>query len=374
MQLDIREVQSNSDLKAFVNFPFQLYKNDPFWVPPLIQDELTVFNPKKNPALEHCEIKYWLAYSDTKIVGRIAGVIHENESKESGLARFGWIDFEDDTVISEGLLAKAEEWAREKGLTGIQGPMGFTDMDFEGMLVEGFNSPATIATIYNYDYYPKHLEKLGFEKAADWVELRGDVPELSKRLIRKAEIITSRFGIEGVQLKSKKHAQSYGKELFEVLNSAYSELYGFHSLTQDQIQFYIDQYLGFVVKDLLSLVINKEGKLVGFAITMPSFTKAFQKAKGKLFPFGVLHILRALSKNDTADLYLIGVLPEYQKMGVTTLIFRDLIKAYNKRGIKRINTNQMLASNQKVLAQFNEYQENTEIYKRRRCYIKHFKK
>ncbi len=371
MAIEVREMTSTNEIKAFVKYPFKLYRKDPHWVPPLIQDELTVFNPDKNPALKHAKIRYWMAFKDGVAVGRIAGMILDEEKENDRLARFGWIDFEDDNEVSKALIKEVETWAVHEGLKGLHGPLGFTDMDFEGMLVEGFESRATIATIYNHSYYPAHLENLNYIKSTDWVELRSDVPKLSKRLIRKAEIIESRFGLKTLNLKSKKEAQKYGDQIFEVLNKAYAGLYGFHQLTQEQIQFYIDQYLGFVVTDLLSLVVNAEGRVVGFAITMPSFSKAFQKARGKLFP-GAIHILKALWKNDTADMYLIGVLPEYQRLGATTLIFRDLIKAYNKRGIKHAVTNPMLEDNQGVLAQFNEYQENAEIYKRRRCFIKKF--
>ncbi len=367
----VQKVEDKAGLKRFVKFPFSLYKDNPYWVPPLTADELTVFNPDKNPAFEHCEAAYWMVLKEGKPVGRIAGIIHKTEAAEEKVIRFGWIDFIDDPEVSRLLLEAVENWGKAKGLTSIQGPLGFTDMDFEGMLVEGFEYPATIATIYNYPYYPQHLEKLGFTKSVDWVELKGDVPdEVPRRLARRAQMVESRFKFRSIRLRSKKVAQQYGEELFDVLNKAYADLFGFHALTPKQIKFYIAQYLGFVVPELLSLVVNNEGKLIGFAITMPSLSKAFQKARGSLFPFGFIHILRALKNNDTADMYLIGVLPEYQKYGVTALIFRDLVQAYIDKGIKVALTNQMLETNYNVLQQFNEFQESSEIYKRRRCYKK----
>ncbi len=367
-----KKVETKKDLNAFIKYPFKLYKDNDNWVPPLLMDERTVLSPKKNPAFDHSKASLWLALDEhEEIVGRVAGIVHNAEAEEEGLVRFGWLDFIDDEAVSKLLIDTVSEWGISQGLKGIHGPLGFTDMDFEGMLVEGFDTPGTIATIYNYPYYPEHLEKLGFEKSTDWVELRSTVPsEEPKRVIRRGDIVESRFQFKSLKFNSKKEAKKYGHELFEVLNKAYAELYGFHQLTEKQIQFYIAQYLGFVVTDLLSIVVNKEGRVVGFAITMPSFTKAFQKAKGRLFPFGFIHILRALKKNDTADMYLIGVLPEYQKFGVTAIIFRDLIKAFMKRGIKTALTNQMLESNQNVLTQFNEFQADSEIYKRRRCYKK----
>ncbi len=373
MGIEVRELTTKSGLRKFVKFPFRLYSNNQYWVPPLIKDELTVFNPKKNPALRHCEIRYWMAFDNGRAVGRIAGIIHETESKKEKLARFGWIDFVDDMGVSKALLETVEKWAARYDLNGIHGPMGFSDMDFEGMLVEGFDTPATIATIYNYPYYSKHLEQLGYTKSADWVELKADVPVPTKALTRRAQLVENRFKFKSLKLSNRREAVKYGKELFDVLNASYADLYGFHTLTDEQINFYIEQYLGFVVVDMLSLIVNEDDRLIGFAITMPSFSKAFQKAKGRLFPFGVFHILKALKKNDMADMYLIGIHPEYQMKGVTALIFRDMIEAYNRRGIKTAVTNPMLEENANILSQFNEYQENTEIYKRRRAYKKMFR-
>ena len=373
MTLEIREVKNHKDLNDFVRFPFSLYKDSPYWVPQLIRDEIELFNPQKNPSLVDCVTKQWLAFQSGSIVGRIAGIIHKQESKSQGLSRFGWLDFIDDERVAGELLNTVESWTIESGLTGMHGPMGFSDMDPEGMLVEGFESPATIATIYNFDYYPKYMESHGFKKAVDWVEARGKVPdEPSRRLIRTAEIVESRFKIRSLKLKSRKHASSRGREMFDILNKSYANLYGFHSLTDKQIDYYIKQYLGFVIPDLMSMIINEKDELVGFAVAMPSLTQAFQKAKGKLFPFGFYHILRALKTSKTADLYLIGVLPKYQKMGVTSLIFRDLIRAFNRRGITQAITNQMLEENQHILTQFNEYQKDGEMHKRRRCYTKKF--
>ncbi|MCP4458692.1 MAG: GNAT family N-acetyltransferase [Cytophagales bacterium] len=374
MALEIREVKNRNDLRQFIQFPFSLYANSPHWVPPLIRDEIDLFNPRKNPSLVECVTKQWLASKNGNLVGRIAGIIHKNESKSQSLARFGWLDFIDDEKVAAELLNTVESWAIEAGLSGMHGPLGFSDMDPEGMLVEGFETPATIATIYNFDYYPKYLESLGFQKAVDWIEARGKIPtEPSKRLIRTAEIVESRFKIRSLRLKSRKHASSTrGKEMFEILNKSYANLYGFHSLTDEQIDYYVKQYLGFIIPDLMSMIINEKDELVGFAVAMPSLTQAFQKARGKLFPFGFYHILRALKKSKTADLYLIGVLPKYQKMGVTSLIFRDLIRAFNRRGITQAITNQMLEENQQILTQFNDYQKDAEMHKRRRCYIKKF--
>lgn len=372
MNVFTKEVSNRKDLYEFVKFPFQLYKNTPHWIPPLIRDELKIFSPQ-NPSLANSQFKLWLAYKDERIVGRIAGIINRKEAEKEKLVRFGWLDFEDEKNVSAALIHAVQGWAQENQLESIHGPLGFSDMDPEGMLVQGFDSPATIATIYNYSYYPTHMESMGFTKSTDWVEGRGMVPrEPSKRLLRIAQIVESRFKIKNLKLKSKKQVQARGKEIFHVLNKSYENLYGFNALTPEEIQYYIKKYFGFVILDLISIIVNSKDEVIGFAISMPSLTSGFQKAKGRLFPFGFYHILRALKTSKSADLYLIGVLPEYQRMGVTSLIFRELILAFNKRGITQAITNQMLEENQQILTQFNEYQENVEMYKRRRCYIKHF--
>lgn len=373
MNLSIVEVQTKKDLRAFLKFPYLLYKDSPNWVPPLLRDEFEIFDPKRNPALAMCKTKQWLAIRENKIVGRVAGIIHEKEAANAQLARFGWIDFIDDQAVSTALLAEVEKWAKEEGMKGVHGPLGFSDMDPEGMLVEGFDSPGTIATIYNFDYYPKYISALSYEKAADWIEGRGEMPkEPSKRLIRTAEIVEGRFKVKSLELKTRKQVAARGRELFQVLNKAYKDLYAFQSLTDGQINYYIKMYLGFVIPELVSMVVNDKDELVGFAVSMPSMTKAFQKARGKLFPTGIFHLLAATKKEKTVDLYLIGVLPEYQRMGVTSLIFRDLILAFNKRGFTHARTNIILEDNISTLTQFNEYQSSTEMHKRRRCFKKLF--
>jgi len=373
MEITVREVQTAKELRAFIRFPFSLYKDSPNWVPPLVRDELEVFNPKKNPALAHCQTKKWLAFRGGELVGRIAGIIHQKEGESKQIARFGWIDFIDDSLVAEALLQQVETWAKGLGMKGVHGPLGFSDMDPEGMLVEGFDTPGTIATIYNHSYYPSFVEKLGYAKAADWIEGRGEIPaEPSRRLLRTAEIVEGRFKLKSLKLTSRKLVAARGRELFNVLNSAYQNLYGFQSLSEGQINYYIKMYLGFVIPDLVSMVVNDNDELVGFGVAMPSLTGAFQKAKGNLIPFGLFHILKALKREKTVDLYLIGVLPEYQRMGVTSLIFRDLILAFNRRGFTHARSNIILEDNISTLTQFTEYQQKSEMHKRRRCYIKHF--
>lgn len=371
MGIEIREVKTKSDLKRFVKLPFKIYRDNPYWIPPLIKDELQTFSKKHNPSFGHCEAKLWLAYSNNEVVGRIAGIVHQDEALKEGVGRFGWLDFEDDVSISEKLFETVQNWLRERGVTGMHGPMGFTDMDFEGMLVEGFDEIGTIATIYNHSYYPVHLEKLGFEKAIDWFEFEGNVPdEMPYRLKRKSEIIQSRFKFKSLKLTSVKQMLKYGAAIFDVLNKSYVDLYGFYPLNKEQIANYTKQYLSFIKPEFSSVIVNAKEEVIGFGITMPSLSKAFQKARGSLFPFGFIHILRALKKNTVADLYLVGVLPEYQKMGVSLLIMRDIWEQMMNHGIRTVYSNPALENNNGVLNHWKEYEDLHRIRKIRRCYIK----
>ena len=370
----LREVKCKKDLNRFIDFPFELYKDNVNWVPPLKADERIVLSKKKNPAFDHCRARYWLAIDPkNNTVGRIAGILHEKESKHKKLLRFGWIDFIEDIKVAELLLQQVRNWGKDLCLKGMHGPLGFTDMDYEGMLVDGFDTPGTIATLYNYKYYPKYLELLGFKKSVDWLEVVGSVPyddeKIIKRIERRAQMVESRFKYKSLYFKSKKELKLHGQEVFKVLNEAYSRLFGFYQLTSKQIEFYIDQYFGFIQKDFVCAVVNEKNDIVGFAITMPSLSRAFQKAKGSLYPFGFIHILTNIKRSNTADMYLFGVLPEHQKYGVSSLLVRDLLRAFKNNGIKTAVSNQMLENNQKILTQFNDFQVNSRIHKRRRCYI-----
>ena len=371
MAIEIREVKSAKDLLEFIKFPFRLYKNHPYWVPPLVQFEESTLNSSKNPAFEYCEARYWLAEADGETVGRIAAIIHGVEAKEKKLLRFGWIDFIDNREVSKRLIEVAEKWAREKGLSGIHGPLGFTDLDFEGTLIEGFDQLATQATIYNYAYYKDHFEALGFEKACDWLEGRGMVPrEVPRRLRRSAEIISGRFKFKVKEFRSNKELLSYAPAIFQILNESYVNLYGYYPLTQSQMNYYIKQYFGLVRKEYVSVIVNEQEEAIGFAICFPSFSRAFQKARGSLFPVGFLHILKDFYFNKTLDMFLIGVKPEYQKLGVNVLIFESMWNNFIKTGATHLVTGPMLEDNFGVLNLWNEYvSEQNKVYIRRRCFI-----
>jgi ribosomal protein S18 acetylase RimI-like enzyme len=369
MSVEIKEVLSKSDLKKFIKFPISLYKNNDCFVPPLISDEITTLTKGKNPSLDYCQLRMWLAYEGSQIVGRIAGIIQGKEIEVKKLIRFGWIDFIDDQAVSKALIQTVEDWAKAEGLHGIHGPLGFTDMDFEGMLIEGFDEMATIATIYNFPYYVDHMNALGFEKAEDWLELEIPVPEVfPEKTQRVLDLIANKYEVRVVPFKSAKDMLPYTDKLFKTLNRSFKELYGFNELTQDEIDYYIKQYFDFVVPGFVIMVADKNDDIVGFTVTMPSLSKAFRKANGSLFPFGFLHVLKAVKFNKMADLYLIGTSPEFQNKGVANIVIGELLKTYKKHGITTAYTNQMLESNTSVLNQMMRY--SSKIRKRRRCFIK----
>jgi GNAT superfamily N-acetyltransferase len=375
MSVIIREVKSKRDLKKFIWFGINMYKDNPYAAPPLAMDDLLNLSKGKNPALDFCDTAYFLAYKEGKIVGRIAGIIQPvaNETWNQKHARFGWIDFVDDPEVSNALFGAVERWAKSKGMTHIHGPLGFTDFDNEGALVEGYDRASTLATIYNHPYYIDHYERLGFEKEADWVEYLIKVPDVfPEKFIRMAEIVKQKFNLRPVKLVSKKDTvKRYGQKIFDLLNEAYKDLFGFARLTDEQIQFYIKLYFSFFRLDTVVLVENDEGDLIALGIAMPSFTKALQKAKGKLFPSGWYHMLKAIKKNDLLDLYLIAVHPDYQNKGANAILFAEMMPVAAKNGYHYAESNPELETNTKVTAHWDYFEH--EIHKRRRVYIKEIK-
>ena len=370
MSLVLVEVKDRHTLLKFIKFPFNLYKNCPSYVPPLIDFELSSLTPK-NPAFEISQVKLLLALKEGVIVGRIAGIILDAEKEDKNLVRFGWIDFIDDNKVSTALIQGIIDWAKPFGITGIHGPLGFTDFDFEGTLIEGFDELATQATIYNFPYYASHFESLGFSKACDWLEGRGEVPkELPKRMVRGTSLIKTRFKLEAKKIKSKSQIKTYSKGIFQTLNSSFTNLYGFYTLTDKQIDYYVDAYLGFVRKEFVTIIVNEKDEVVACAITLPSISKALQKAKGKLYPFGFIHLLHAFRKNDTLDMLLIGVNPQYQKLGASQLIFVELLSNFIKKKVDTVNTAIMLEDNHNVINLWNEFRGNVTTVIRRRCFIK----
>ena len=372
MAVEIKEVSGRSDLKKFVKFPCKLYEGNKYFVPPLFFDEMNTLRRDKNPAFEFCEAKYWLAFRDGKITGRIAGILNQKyvEQWKNRYLRFGWIDFIDDQQVANTLFDTVENWAQSKGMTAVHGPLGFTDMDNEGTLIEGFEELGTMATIYNYPYYPKHLERCGYKKDADWVEFAVKPPQKVPEIIERiAERIKEKNNLTVLKINKAKELLPYANEIFEVLNNTYKDLYGFVQLSEKQIAMYIKQYFGFIRPEYVPVVLDSEGKVAAFGITMPSLSIALQKAKGRLFPFGFLYILQAMRKNDRADLYLVAVRHDLQDKGVNAILIHEMNKTFLKEKIIEVETNPELENNLKVQAQWKLMEKRQ--HKRRRCYIKY---
>ena len=373
MSVVIEEISGKNGLKKFVQFGLDHYKGNEFFVPPLILDELGTFDKKKNPVFDFCEVVHYMAYRDGEPIGRIAGIINHQSNQKFGKkeARFGWIEFTDDPQVSSALLQAVEKWTRQKGQQEIIGPMGFTDFDYEGCLIDGFDQPGTASTIYNYPYYGSHLEQAGYKKDVDWVEFKIYIPDsIPDKHIRIGELVKKKYNLRVVKPDNrKKLVKEYGQQIFDLLNLAYADLYGFCELTQKQIQYYINMYLPLVRLDCVRVILDGEGKVIGFGIAIPSLTKAMQRAKGKLFPFGWFHILKALrSKNDVIDLYLIGVHPDYQSKGVNALLFTELIPQFIANGYHYAESNPELEMNEKVQGQWDYFER--QQHKRRRAYHK----
>ena len=373
MSIDIRLVDCKKKLKEFIKVPFDLYKGNAFWVPPLIWDEMDTFNPRKNPAYEHAETRLFIAYKDGKAVGRIAGILSRiaNEKYQTKNLRFGWFDTINDYEVAQALFQTVEQWGKELGMATMTGPHGFSDLDPEGMLIEGFDQLATISVYYNFPYYPEFTEKFGFKKEIDYLEFLSIAPQdtgIPEKLVRLGERIKQRSGVKVAQFKTKGELKKRAVDLFHLLDEAFEEIYGSVPLTEKQIFYYILKYIPFVDKDLVKLAVDENNEAVGFIITMPSLSKAFQKARGRLLPFGWLHILNALRKFEVLDFYLAGVKKKYRGHGVDLLMVLEVVQAALDRGVKFSESNPELETNEKVHAQWKYF--NPTQHKRRRIYKK----
>jgi len=372
--VEIKELApTRRNLIRFTHFQNNLYKDNDCYVPVLVIDDVNTLDPAKNPAFEYCESAYFMAYRDGKPVGRIAGIINRQVNEKSGSRdlRFGFVDFVDDSEVCAALFKAVENWGRGKGMTRVLGPMGFTDLDHEGMLIEGFDELGTMATIYNYPYYLPQIEALGYKKEVDWVEYVMDVPDgIPDKYNRIAEIVKAKFGLRVLKYTDKKKVKAdYGRALFRLVNEAYADLFGYSTLTDRQIDYYVNLYLGMINLDLVTLVVDEADNLVGIGISMPSMSRALQKSRGKLFPFGWYHLLKGLKgKSDRVDLLLVAVKPEYQSKGVNALLFQDLIPQYIKYGFKWAESNLELEGNDKVQKQWEYFQRRQ--HRRRRVVSK----
>ena len=368
--IQIKKVDTRSELKAFIRFPHKLFKGNAFWVPPLDKDEMSTLRKDRNPAFEHATAEYWLAYKDGKIAGRIAGIINHTANEKWGKkVRFGWIDFIEDIEVARALLRAVETWGREQGMESIQGPLGFNDLDNEGMLVEGFDKLPTIVNIYNYPYYPEFLEKIGYLRDEDWLQFKFNASQpIPEKMERFNRLITEKYNLRTLVFENRKDLLKYAYSLFHTLNVSFSNLYGYSELTDDEIRVVLKNYFSFINPKLVCLVVDEKEEVVGFGVSMPSLSRAFQKAKGKLLPFGFIHILKALNNLETIDLYLNGVHPDWQKRGIHSLYYVAMNNAYIQNNVKTAISNPQLESNTLAVNVWDSYEK--EPYIRRRCYTK----
>lgn len=374
MSIQVKAITSPKDFRTFAKFANKLYKGNKYYVPTMPGDDLAVFDRKKNAAYEFCDAEFFLAYKDGKVVGRVAAIINTKANKKWKVnqVRFGWIDFIDDIEVSSALLEAVSVWGKQRGMTSIAGPLGFTDFDPEGMLVEGFDRLGTMAMIYNHEYYHKHLEKLGYVKETDWLEFRISLPdELPERYRKLADLVMERNKLRIVKKTRRQiRKEKYGQKLFKLINETYCDLYGYSLLSERQIDQYVDQYLGLLDLRMVSFIENEEGDLVAAGVSMPSLSDALQKCGGNLFPIGWWYLIKNMyiKKPDTLDLLLVGVKPEYQNKGVNTLIFIDLFRNFKEMGFKYAESSAELETNLKVQQMWSAFDK--EQHKRRRVYGK----
>ena len=376
----IKKVSNKRELKAFIRFNYELYKDCPYAVPDFLEDTLDTFNPRKNAAFDFCEADFFLALKDGQTVGRVAAIVNHkaNQTWDTKNARFGWIDFVDDPEVSQALLRTAEDWGRAHGCDKLTGPLGFTDMDPEGMLTDGYDQLSTMSTTYNYPYYPQHMERLGYTKEVDWVERKiltpkTDRPAHMDKYFRVAEMSAKRYGLRIRKFKNAREIREgkWAQKLFDVVNKAYAPLYGYSEMTPRQIDQYVREYMPFLDMRLVTAVEEEAtGRVVAMGVGMPSLSRALQKAKSKLFPFGWWHLAKAryFKHADIVDLLLVAVLPEFQNKGVNALLFADLIPVCQQMGFKFGETHPQLETNEKSQGQWAYL--DAEIHKRRRCWQK----
>jgi GNAT superfamily N-acetyltransferase len=368
----IKEIHARKELKQFVDFPHQLYAGNAYWVPSMRKSELDTLDRAKNPAFSYCEARYWLALRDGKVVGRIAGIINQRHHTMWGqrYMRFGWFDAVDDPAITKALLEKVEDWARAEKLSAVHGPLGFTNLDHNSVLIEGFEELATMAAGYNYPYYMDHMAAAGYAKDVDYLEyLMPMKDELPPNIVKLAEIVQKRYDLHFLSVKNRKDLIPYARELFSLLGAEYKHLYSVVPLTEEQVEEYIRQNFGFISPEFVPIILNSEGKMVAFGLVLPSLSRALQKAKGRLFPFGFLHILRALRVNDRMDLTLIAITKEYQGKGVNAMLINRMFEVFRRMGIRYVESNAELESNIAVQAQWKHFERRQ--HRRRRIYIKH---
>lgn len=366
--IEITEVKTKSELKAFVNFQFDLYKKNPFWVPPIKNEELFFLNKEKNPAFRTSDVSLFLAYREKKIVGRIAAIVNwiEVNKLKKNKVRFGWFDVVDDLEVSRLLIDEVKKFGKSRKMDFIEGPVGFSNMDKAGMLIKGYDKMNTIITNYNYPYYPTHMEKLKMKKLAQWIEFEITIPDFknSPEKVRKfGKLIIERYNLKVLHFKKISEVEPYVNEMFQLIEKTYSNLQTFVPIQKYQIKYYKEKYLKYAHPEYIKCVSDKSKKLIAFVIIMPSFTKAMKNANGKLFPFGIFHLLKAKYFNNRASFYLIGVDPEYQNKGVIAILFNEIQKLFNKKGITEVETNPELEENISIHQLWKNYEH--KLHKKR---------
>ena len=373
-EIIIKEVKTKSELRRFVQFGIELYEGNPYYCPPIFFDEVNTFDPESNPALEVCDFILYMAYHNGKIVGRIAGIINHRANEAWGVkkCRFGWFDFVDDYSVFCSLIDAVAEWGRARGMERLNGPVGFTDFDHQGLLIEGFDYNAPMASLYTHPYYIAHYERYGLTKEADWIEYQITPPKQApERMRRVVDLVAKRYNLHTVKVKSVRELkQRYGYTYFDVLDSAYQKLYNYQPMTPRQKQYYCKMYFPLLNFDFVTMVANEKDEIVAVGLGMPSLSEALRKCRGRLFPFGWYHLIKALKakKMTDFDLLLIAVRPDYQDKGVTSLIFNEMTPHFTKYGIQRVETTAILETNHKSLANFADFEHIQ--HKRRRAYIK----
>ncbi len=369
--ITIQEVTTKKGLKQFVKFPFSLYKNNEYWVPPIISDEVESFDITKNPVFEHADAQFFLAYKNNKIVGRIAAIINWTEINDQKIKkmRFGWFDFIDDTKVSKALLQKVSEIGKQNNLEFMEGPVGFSNMDKVGVLTYGYDQTSTMITWYNYPYYVNHLENLGYVKSQKFIETYFYFKNVEiKKYKRFAEIIKKRYELKALNFKTSKQIMPYVEEMFDLFNSSYDKLPSFVPISDKQKIYFKNKFISFINPEYIKFIVDKNGKLITFSITMPSFAQALQKANGKLFPTGFIHLLRAKKYSKDVVFFLIGILPEYQRKGVTAIVFDEFFKTYKEKGIVKTISTPELEENKDIQLIWKDFKPI--IYKRRSTYKK----
>jgi GNAT superfamily N-acetyltransferase len=373
MTIIIKEVITAGQKKQFVNLPFELYKSNKYWVPPMKNDELKALNADENPAMDFSEAKFWLAYKDGKCVGRIGGIVNPVWNSKTGetVARFTRSEFIDDVEVADKLIETVENWAKEKSMQGIMGPLGFSNLDHQGLLIEGQDWLPSIASDYHFGYYQKHFDRLGYQKEIDWLEFRITFPEaLPEKSFKVANMLKTRFGLRSVNFTTKKELEPYKEKIFSLFNQAFSELFGTFELPERLVRYYIDKYFPVLNPRYVKIILDKDDEMAGFIIALPSLSEAMQKAGGKLLPLGWWHLMQAINKPKDIDLMLTGVRPDLQKLGVAALLMNDLWATANADGVKFVETTGMLENNHVALQMWKSFEHIQ--HKRKRCYRKMF--